>query len=88
MIVGKTLDLDSLTMGHLVSIPVQRVHAAIGLLTAGIIHLAGGLYRAIVDFLQAFHGQHQVFGRIPGVHQHGLKRQLLLVYPLISISRT
>jgi len=43
MIVGKTLDLDSLTVGHLVSIPVQRVHAAIGLLTAGIIHLAVSL---------------------------------------------
>src|SRR3954451_7805150 len=37
------------------------------------------LERAIVTLLQRLKEKHQVFGGIPGVHQHRCKRQLLLV---------
>ena len=79
---GKTLELDALAVGPLVSLPVQRGHAAIGPLTAGSLPVAGGLDRALVDCLQLFKGQHPVVGRIPGVHPHGLNRQRRLGYPL------
>lgn len=75
----ETLDLDGLAVRQLGRTPDQRVHPLIRPVAAGIIHLAVVFERTVIDLLQGFDEQHQLLGGIPGVHQHGAKRQPLVM---------
>jgi hypothetical protein len=79
VVFGKAFDLDGLAVSLFSRIPAQRTDALVRLCPTGIIHLAVRLEGAIIDFLQGLDEQHQVFGGIPTVHQHGLERQALVI---------
>ena len=49
---------------------------------AGIVHLTVVPEGAVVDLVETIDAQHQFFGRVPGVHQDGMKWQLLVLYQL------
>jgi hypothetical protein len=57
-----------------VRVSVECVHTPIRLLAVRVIDLAVVLQRTIIGFGKRLDEQHQVFGGIPCIHQHGLKR--------------
>ncbi len=79
VVFGKAFDLNPLAVLKLRFRPRERIHAPVRLRALRIVHLPVVLERAVVDFVQRFDVKHQVFRGVPGVHQHGLKRQLLLI---------
>lgn len=81
---GKALDFDPLAVGLLVRVPRQRIHAPVRALAAGIIHLAVVLQRTVVGFMHRLDEQHQFFGCIPGIHQHRVKHQPLLMHHVVE----
>lgn len=78
----ETLDLDELAMRPVVVGPRQLVDAAIRLLAAGIVDLAVVLERAVINLVQRIDEQHQLFCRVPGIHEDRMKRQLLVLHDL------
>ena len=71
----KPFDFAAVAWLHFRLAPGQRVHVPLRLPSAGIIHQAMVAQRAVVNLLERLDEEHQVFGRVPGVHQHGIKRQ-------------
>lgn len=80
VVFGKALNFNSLTMGQLVGAPGQRIDTSVGVLAAGIIHLAVVFQRTIVNFLRRLDKPHRSLGGVPGIHQHRPKRQPLLAH--------
>jgi hypothetical protein len=78
----KTLDLDELAMCPFVIGPRQLIDAAIGCFAAGIVDLTVVLERAVVNLAEEVDEQHQILGRVPGIHEDRMKRQLLVLHDL------
>ncbi len=79
-ITRKPSDLDQFAMHQLSFAPTERLNTPIRLLPTTIVYQAVALERA-VESLAAVHSsdlKHDLFGGIPGVHQHRLKRQLTM----------
>ena len=79
MIFREAFDLDPLPVCQFGSTPLQRVYPPEGVSTAGIIHLAMVLERAIGALVERLDAHQQVFGRVPCVHQHCLEGELFVV---------
>ncbi len=79
MVLGKALDLNPFASLVLVGRPGQCVDPLIGPGAPRIIHLPIGFQGTIVDLLQRFNIQQQVFGRVPRVHQNGPKWELFVM---------
>lgn len=69
MVIGKALEVDSLTVDQLLRVPFQRVHTMVRALPVGVIPLAVVLQQTIVDLRERFDEQHQCLGHRPGLHQ-------------------
>ena len=80
VVFGEAFDLDALAVGQLLGAPGQRIDALVEALAPRIIHLSIIFERAVVALLEGLDEQHQVFGRVPRVHQHGMKGQLFLIH--------
>src|SRR5579883_10656 len=79
VVFGKAFDFKPLALLKLTLIPSERIDSLVRLLTTRLIDLAVGFEWAVVNLLERLNEQHQVFGGVPGVHQHRLKRQLLVI---------
>lgn len=79
MVFGKAFNFESLAASELIDAPVKRIDSLIRMFSSRVIHLAIVFEWTVVDFVKRLNEQHQVFGRIPSVHQHGLERQLFLI---------
>jgi len=63
-------DLDLLSPGKLVRRPFQGIGTAVFVPAATVVGLPVGFYRAIVNFIESFQEQHQVFSCVPSVKQN------------------
>jgi hypothetical protein len=80
LVLGRhTLDFDHFAMLLFGGTPGQAIQAAIRLCAARIVHQTIVFERAVVDLAIAFDLQQQIFGRIPGIHQHRPQGQLFLM---------
>jgi len=78
VVFGETLDFDELAIRPFMGGPGQGIDPAIGLLSTGIVDLAIVLEWAVVNLVERIDEQYQFLGGIPGIHQDGMKRQLLV----------
>jgi hypothetical protein len=75
----KPFDFDDFALVLFSFCPCQMIYALVRFCAPRIIHLAIILERTIVDFVQVFDLEHDVFGRIPAIHQHRPKIQFFLI---------
>ncbi len=76
------LDLDEIAMRLFVAGPRQFIDPAIRSVAAGIVGLPVVLEPAVVNLVEGIDEQHQLPGRIPGIHEDRMKRQLLVLHDL------
>lgn len=74
----KAFDLEELAACLLTFTPPQAVDPLIGFGRQRVIDLTIIFEPTVVNLLHPFDQQHHIFGRIPGVHQHRAKGQLLV----------
>ena len=79
VIVGKAVEVDRLARYQRFRAPVQGVDPPVGKSSGEVIDLPVGLQQTVVDLAEGLDEQHQVLGRVPTIHPHGLERQPLLV---------
>jgi len=79
VILGKAFDFNHFAVRQVIGRPVEAIDALVRLLISRVIHLAIVFERTVEYFVQLVHIQHQVFGGIPGVHQHSPKPQLFVI---------
>ena len=75
----KSFDLDDFSMPSLRILPRQGIDPPVRRAPARIIHLPIALERTVVRLALGFDKQHQVFGGVPRIHQHGAKWQRLVM---------
>ena len=80
VVVGKPFDFDPLALLQFGLAPPERIHPLIGLRAARIIHRAIIAQRTVVNLFQGLDEEQQVFGGVPGVHQHRVKWQFFLIH--------
>jgi hypothetical protein len=79
VVFGKAFDFQALALLEVARTPIERIDSLVRLLSTRLINLTISFERTVVHLLKRLNEQHQVFGRIPGVHQHRLKGQLLVI---------
>jgi len=74
MCFGKAFDFELFALLQFSLTPTKAINALIGLFASGVINLTIVFERAVIELLQRFNKQHQLFGRIPSIHQDCSKR--------------
>ena len=77
MVLGKALDFDRFALAFLLLTPLKSTYVLEGCSSARIINQAVLTQGAVVDLAHRLDEQHQVFGRVPIVHQHCGEQHLL-----------
>jgi hypothetical protein len=75
----KPFEFDQLAVFKFIGTPIKRIDSSVRLLSTSSIDLTIVFEWIVINLFPRLNEQHQVFSGIPGVHQHRLKRQSLVI---------